>query len=68
MPFRNNLMFTEVVAKRGQLHDIDHPSLVLCKPKIIPIKSVTLLKIEKMQENLLNNSKAVEKEAVKSKE
>ena len=33
----------------GQLAMEDVPTLVLCKPKLLPLKSVTLEKLEKMQ-------------------
>lgn len=34
----------------GQLSVEDVPTLVLCKPKLLPLKSVTLEKLEKMQQ------------------
>ncbi|XP_043406213.1 BBSome-interacting protein 1 isoform X1 [Chelonia mydas] len=34
---------------RGQLSVEDVPTMVLCKPKLLPLKSVTLEKLEKMQ-------------------
>ncbi|XP_019358339.1 PREDICTED: BBSome-interacting protein 1 [Gavialis gangeticus] len=39
----------EVLPKRGQLSVEDVATLVLCKPKLLPLKSVTLEKLEKMQ-------------------
>ncbi|KAE8589322.1 hypothetical protein XENTR_v10017528 [Xenopus tropicalis] len=42
-------MFREVLPKQGQLCVEDVPTMVLCKPKILPLKSVTLEKLEKMQ-------------------
>ncbi|TRY96983.1 hypothetical protein DNTS_001424 [Danionella cerebrum] len=42
-------MFREVLPKQGQLSMEDVPTLVLCKPKLLPLKSVTLEKLEKMQ-------------------
>lgn len=33
----------------GQLSMEDVPTMVLCKPKLLPLKSVTLEKLEKMQ-------------------
>lgn len=33
----------------GQLSMEDVPVMVLCKPKLLPLKSVTLVKLEKMQ-------------------
>ncbi|XP_030058621.1 BBSome-interacting protein 1 [Microcaecilia unicolor] len=42
-------MFREVLPKQGQLCVEDTPTMVLCKPKLLPLKSVTLEKLEKMQ-------------------
>ncbi|XP_063818700.1 BBSome-interacting protein 1 [Pseudophryne corroboree] len=42
-------MFREVLPKQGQLCVEDVPTMVLCKPKLLPLKSVTLTKLEKMQ-------------------
>jgi len=42
-------LLKEVLPKQGQLYDEDLPSMVLCKPKLLPLKSVTLEKLEKMQ-------------------
>ncbi|PWA14900.1 hypothetical protein CCH79_00014237, partial [Gambusia affinis] len=39
----------EVLPKQGQLYMEDVPTMVLCKPKLLPLKSVTLEKLEKMQ-------------------
>uniref|UniRef100_A0A3Q3BNP5 BBSome interacting protein 1 n=1 Tax=Kryptolebias marmoratus TaxID=37003 RepID=A0A3Q3BNP5_KRYMA len=39
----------EVLPKQGQLSMEDVPTMVLCKPKLLPLKSVTLEKLEKMQ-------------------
>ncbi|KAI5627639.1 BBSome-interacting protein 1, partial [Silurus asotus] len=49
-------VFREVLPKQvcvcvvGQLSVEDVPVLVLCKPKLLPLKSVTLEKLEKMQQ------------------
>ncbi|KAJ8404864.1 hypothetical protein AAFF_G00332510 [Aldrovandia affinis] len=43
-------MFREVLPKQGQLSMEDLPAMVLCKPKLLPLKSVTLEKLEKMQQ------------------
>ena len=45
----SSTMIKEVLPKQGQLHDEDLPMMVLCKPKLLPLKSVTLEKLEKMQ-------------------
>ncbi|NP_001159595.1 BBSome-interacting protein 1 [Danio rerio] len=44
-------MFREVLPKQGQLSMEDVPTMVLCKPKLLPLKSVTLEKLEKMQKD-----------------
>ncbi|XP_064000478.1 BBSome-interacting protein 1 [Pogoniulus pusillus] len=41
--------FREVLPKQGQLSVEDKASMVLCKPKVLPLKSVTLEKLEKLQ-------------------
>jgi len=38
-----------VLPKQGLLHFEDTSSLVLCKPKLMPMKTVTLKKLETMQ-------------------
>ncbi|KAG9470805.1 BBSome-interacting protein 1 [Eleutherodactylus coqui] len=42
-------VFREVLPKQGQLCVEDVPTMVMCKPKLLPLKSVTLTKLEKMQ-------------------
>ncbi|KAL2087048.1 hypothetical protein ACEWY4_018107 [Coilia grayii] len=42
--------FREVLPKQGQLSMEDVPTMVLCKPKLLPLKSVTLEKLEKMHQ------------------
>lgn len=37
------------IISTGQLSMEDVPIMVLCKPKLLPLKSVTLEKLEKMQ-------------------
>ena len=39
----------EVLPKTGLLHHEATYNFVLCKPKIMPLKSITLEKLEKMQ-------------------
>ncbi|EMP39784.1 BBSome-interacting protein 1 [Chelonia mydas] len=39
----------EILLLQGQLSVEDVPTMVLCKPKLLPLKSVTLEKLEKMQ-------------------
>ncbi|KAL1497274.1 hypothetical protein ABEB36_008266 [Hypothenemus hampei] len=38
-----------VINKSGQLFFEDTQELILCKPRLIPLKSITLEKLEKMQ-------------------
>jgi len=49
MSSTSSTLFKEVLPKQGQLYDEDLPTMVLCKPKLLPLKSVTLEKLEKMQ-------------------
>lgn len=39
-----------ILKKNGQIMIEDVPELVLCKPRLIPLKSFTLQKLEKMQQ------------------
>lgn len=38
-----------VLPRQGLLYQEDKVDYILCKPKLIPLKSVTLEKLEKMQ-------------------
>jgi len=58
-----SFLFKEVLPKSGQLYQEDNPSLVLCKPKIMPLKSITLEKMETMQKEAQEMVKEQEKEA-----
>ncbi|KAM3913784.1 BBSome-interacting protein 1 isoform 1-T3 [Leptodactylus fuscus] len=53
-------MFREVLPKQGQLCVEDVPTMVMCKPKLLPLKSVTLTKLEKMQRDALETIKQQE--------
>ncbi|KAB5526167.1 hypothetical protein PHYPO_G00148600 [Pangasianodon hypophthalmus] len=58
-------VFREVLPKQGQLSVEDVPTLVLCKPKLLPLKSVTLEKLEKMQQEaqeLIRQQEAADRE------
>ena len=55
--------FAAVLPKQGQLFQEDAPALVLCKPKLMPLKSVTLEKLEKMQKDAQETVKQQEAEA-----
>ena len=48
----------EVLPKRGLVYQESNPQLVLCKPKLLPLKSVTLEKLDKTQKDA--NAKAKE--------
>jgi BBSome-interacting protein 1 len=52
---------SEWLPKKGQVYQEDLPSVVLCKPKILPLKSVTLEKMEKMQKDAQEQVKEQEK-------
>lgn len=39
----------EYIPHKGLLHNEETPEYILCKPKLMPLKSVTLEKLEKMQ-------------------
>lgn len=41
--------FREVLPKKGLLFTESQAQLVVCKPKLLPLKSVTLQKMESMQ-------------------
>ena len=59
----NASLFNEVYPKSGEIYQSDSPTLVLCKPKILPIKSITLEKLEQMQEKLTEEAQFNIKEA-----
>ena len=43
------------------LYNEDIPNMVLCKPKLLPLKSVTLEKLEKMQKEAQETVKEQER-------
>ena len=55
--------FREVLPRQGQLYQEDLPTTVLCKPKLMPLKSVTLERLERMQREAQDTVKQQEKEA-----
>ena len=55
-------MFREVLPKQGMVYQEEQPTVVLCKPKLLPLKSVTLEKLEKMQKDA--EEKVKEQEAM----
>lgn len=56
------LVFKEVLPKQGLLFTEQTPMPVLCKPKIMPMKSVTLEKLETMQKEAQEAVKRQEEE------
>ncbi|XP_006898496.1 PREDICTED: BBSome-interacting protein 1-like [Elephantulus edwardii] len=57
-------MFWEVLPKQGQL-SVDVNTMVVCKPKLLPLKSLTLEKMENMQQaaqNTIHQQEMAEKE------
>lgn len=55
------LQFHEVLPRNGQVYQEDIPTTVLCKPKLMPLKSVTLERLEKMQRDAQETVKEQEK-------
>lgn len=53
----------QLLPAKGFLYTEQHPMLVLCKPKILPLKSVTLEKLEKMQQDAQETIRKQEEEA-----
>ncbi|XP_075220779.1 BBSome interacting protein 1 [Lycorma delicatula] len=47
----------EYIPNKGLIHEEEIEQLVLCKPKLMPLKSVTLEKLEKMQKEAENKLK-----------
>lgn len=45
----NSVSIKHFVPKIGLLHHKESPQLILCKPKLMPLKSMTLEKLHKMQ-------------------
>ena len=54
----------EVLPKQGLTYHEDMPTVVLCKPKLLPLKSVSLEKMEKMQREAQETLKQQEQEAL----
>lgn len=50
----------EVLPKQGMVYQEDMPTVVLCKPKLLALKSVTLEKMEKMQKEAMEQIKEQE--------
>lgn len=47
-----------VIPKKGLLYETEKLEYLLCKPKLLPLKSVTLEKLEKMQKDANDKIKA----------
>ena len=58
----------EILPKRGLVYQESNPQLVLCKPKLLPLKSVTLEKLEKMQKEANEKAKAMQEDIEREKE
>jgi len=46
---KNSVSIKHFVPKVGLLHHRESLQLILCKPKLMPLKSMTLEKLQKMQ-------------------
>eukprot|EP00112_Aurelia_sp_Birch-Aquarium-sp1_P007130 Seg1778.7 transcript_id=Seg1778.7/GoldUCD/mRNA.D3Y31 product="hypothetical protein" protein_id=Seg1778.7/GoldUCD/D3Y31 len=57
-----NEHISEVLPKQGLLFTEQTPMPILCKPKILPLKSVTLEKLEQMQKEAQDLVKRQEQE------
>ncbi|CAL1547004.1 unnamed protein product [Lymnaea stagnalis] len=53
---------SEWLPKKGLLYQEDIPTVALCKPKLLPLKSVTLEKMEKMLKDAQEQIKEQEKQ------
>ena len=51
-----------IIPQKGLVYTEQSPMLVLCKPKILPLKSVTLEKLEKMQKDAQETIRKQEEE------
>lgn len=43
--------FKDYVPKIGLIYHKESPQLIFCKPKLMPLKSLTLEKLEKLQQD-----------------
>jgi BBSome-interacting protein 1 len=59
----SRVKLSEILPKAGLVYsEKSNLSAVLCKPKIMPIKSITLEKIEAMEKELLRQQQEAEAE------
>lgn len=49
-----------ILKKQGQIILEDVPDLILCKPRLLPLKSLTLEKLEKMQRDASQEERQIE--------
>ena len=47
----------EVLPRKGLLYQEENSQLALCRPKLMPLKSFTLEKLEQMQQQLQERTK-----------
>ena len=45
------MVIKEILPRKGLLYQEDNLPLALCRPKLMPLKSVTLEKLEQMQKS-----------------
>ena len=58
----------EYLPQRGLLHHEDLTTFILCKPKIMPLKSVTLQKLEELQNQLMKEQLAQQEDVTDNKQ
>lgn len=58
--------FKEILPKQGLVFQEEQPTMVMCKPKLLPLKSVTLEKLEKMQKDA--QEKVMEQDAIEKQQ
>lgn len=68
MPDEGKPTFKDLVPRKGLLHQEDIPHFILCKPKLMPLKSVTLEKLEKMQKEAQEKVKDQQQQEEESRE
>lgn len=50
------MVLKEVLPRKGLLYQEDNMPLALCRPKLMPLKSVTLEKLEEMHKTTIEKS------------
>lgn len=56
----HQLVFREILPKTGLLYDENITEMTFCKPKILPLKSFTVEKLEKIQKEAAEKLKVQE--------